>query len=172
MHTWVNSLHLSGFDQARLPGLQMVPQNFFKNIKLTSRCFNTSNRPMDALWSTEDLARCSNTTHLHTALGPILPSRSWSARQSALEHKWDQPLGYSPFYSTYTEITLSHSLRAGVPAQNALLHLALYLRCLGNVIILALSVLVFAYTSFCIPLIAEKPNTFVFFSLTMFLRTK
>lgn len=44
----------------------------------------------------------------------------------------------------------------GVPAQNALLHLALYLECLGNVIVLAFSVLVFAYASFYIPVIAAK----------------
>lgn len=61
-----------------------------------------------------------------------------------------------PFSSSCTEITLSHSLHVGVPAQNALLHLALYLQCLGNVIVLALSVLVFAYASFYIPVIAQK----------------
>lgn len=72
----------------------------------------------------------------------------WSTSEISL---WATP----PFSSSCTEITLTHSLHVGVPAPNALLHLALYLECLGNVIVLAFSLLVFAYTSF-IPVIAEK----------------
>lgn len=163
MHMWVNTLQLSGFDQARLPGLQMVPQNIFKNIKLTSQCFNTSNRPMDALWSTEDVARCSSPTHLHTAHGPILPSRSWSARHWSTSKisLWATP----PFASSCTKITLSHSLHVDVPVQNALSHLALYLHCLGNIVVLAFSVLLFAYTSFYISVIAEKNQTYLSFAV-------
>lgn len=134
----------------------MVPQNFFKNIKLTSQCLI---RVIDQ-WILSEVQKIYPgvpallISVLYLVLffpqGHDQPGRvHWSTSEISL---WATP----PFSSSCTEISLSHSLHAGVPAQNALLHLALYLQCLGSVIVLALNVIVFAYTSFYIPVIAEK----------------
>lgn len=152
MYMWVNSLQLSGLDQARLPGLHKIPQNLFKNITLTSQGFNANGCSLK-------YRRCSQVFQHYSS-----PYFTWSHSSlkvmiSQAEHTEAQPrsaFGLWSFSSRCTEITLSHSLHVSVPAHNALLHLALYLQCLGNVIVLALNVLVLAYTSFYIPVTAEK----------------